>query len=64
MPPHKLEQIIGEQSKEKEFLLKMIGIPCRERESENRCWNSIQALICIGYLRMDYIHKYIASGQI
>jgi hypothetical protein len=56
MPPHKLEQIIGEQSKEKEFLLKMIGIPCRERESENRSHNSIQALICIGYLRMDYIH--------
>ena len=44
MPPHKLEQIIGEQSKEKEFLLKMIGIPCRERESENRSHNSIQAL--------------------
>jgi hypothetical protein len=56
MPPHKLEQIIGEQSKENEFLLKMIGIPCRERESENRSHNSIQALICIGYLRMDYIH--------
>ena len=46
MPPHKLLQIIGEQSKENEFLLKMIGIPCRERESENRCPNSIQALTC------------------
>ena len=34
MPPHKLGQIIGEQSKENEFLLKMIGIPCRERVSE------------------------------
>lgn len=46
MPPHNLGQIIGEQSKENEFLLKMIGIPCREREreSENRCRNIIQAL--------------------
>jgi hypothetical protein len=34
MSPHKLQQTIGEQSKENEFLLKMIGIPCRERESE------------------------------
>jgi hypothetical protein len=50
VPPHNLGQIIGEQSKENEFLLKMIGIPCRERErerereSENRCRNIIQAL--------------------
>jgi hypothetical protein len=35
-----------EQSKENEFLLKMIGIPCREREreSEYSCRNSIKAL--------------------
>ena len=47
MPPHKLGQIIGEQSKENEFLLKMIGIPRRERESEYSCRNSIQALTSI-----------------
>jgi hypothetical protein len=52
VPPHNLGQIIGEQSKENEFLLKMIGIPCRERErerervSENRCHDSKQALTC------------------
>jgi hypothetical protein len=38
IPP--LRQIIGEQSKENEFFLKTIGIPCRERESENRCHDS------------------------
>jgi hypothetical protein len=43
MPPNKLRQIIGNKNRN-EFLLKMIGIPCGERESENRCANSIQAL--------------------
>ena len=47
MPPHKLGQIIGEQSKENEFLLKMIGIPRRERESEYSCRNSIQDRIIL-----------------
>jgi hypothetical protein len=34
MVPHKLQQTIGEQLKENEFLFKMIGMPCRERESK------------------------------
>ena len=31
MVPHKLQQTIEEQSKENEFLFKMIGIPCKVR---------------------------------
>jgi hypothetical protein len=34
MSPPKLQQTIGEQSKENEFLFKMIDIPCRERKSK------------------------------
>ena len=45
-----------------EFLLKMIGIPCRERESENRCANSIQALTW-NRLSQNGLHYCIASHR-
>ena len=36
----------------------MIGIPCRERESENRYHNSIQALTC-NRLSQNVLHPLV-----
>jgi hypothetical protein len=54
MPPHKLEQIIGEQSKEKEFCLKWLVYHARRGRVKIGV-NSIQALTC-NWLSQNRLH--------